>query len=318
MHRILRVGVSVGAFFKEHVDSLDILFFVGERFSVDFLGGPGLLLDGVCDSRHGGYRKLAFSTHESFLNGSALSKSLVLIDRLPAESGRGSNQFCVVEDPRAVFMDVLEWLIVTVGVEAHRRGFSREAKVSPSAQVAPGAIIEPHVEIGSGCIIYSGAIIKSGSRIGKDTIIRENSVVGCDGLTVYRAADGRLMKFPHVGGVCIGSRVEIGAGSVIAGGILAATTIGDEVVIGNLCNVGHGVIVEDGVWVSVGSLIGGHTKLHAGATVAMGVSIRDNLVIGAGASIGMGSVVVSDVGGGYSMFGNPAKRMPVLTVGPKR
>ena len=99
---------------------------------------------------------------------------------------------------------------------------------------------------------------------------------------------------------------------------LAPTFIGDDVVIGNLCNIGHGATVEDGVWMSVGSLLGGHTTVHAGATIAMGVSVRDNLVIGEAASLGMGSVVVKNVEAKHSMFGNPAKRMVGLRTGPTR
>ena len=43
---------------------------------------------------------------------------------------------------------------------------------------------------------------------------------------------------------------------------------------------------------SVGSLVGGQTRIGNKATIGMGVCIRDNLTIGEGVSIGMGSVVV--------------------------
>lgn len=215
-------------------------------------------------------------------------------------------------------MDVLTWLIHSTGVDAHWSGYTSEAEISSEARVASSAVIELGVEIGEGSVICAGAVIKRGSRIGRNTIIRENVVIGSDGVTVYRAADGRLLKFPHVGGVSIGDNTEIGANAVIAGGILAPTFIGNDVVIGNLCNVGHGAVVEDRVWMSVGSLLGGHTTVHAGATIAMGVNVRDNLVIGAEASLGMGSVVVKNVEPNHSMFGNPAKRMVGLKTGPKR
>lgn len=309
-----------GSFFRAPVNSAKIIDLVGKKHigQIEFSGTGNLILQGTCDSRNGGHRQLVFSTCEQYSKGTALTESLVLIDEIPEKACHNSNQFCKVSDPKAMFMDVLEWLIDTVGVDAHKRGFSNEAIVANDAKVADTAVIEPGVEIGSGSIISAGAVIKTGTRLGENTIIRENVIIGSDGITIYRSVDGRLLKFPHVGGVFIGNSTEIGANAVIAGGILAPTFIGNEVVIGNLCNIGHGVIIEDGVWMSVGALIGGHTTIHTGATIAMGVNIRDNLIIGAEASIGMGTVVVKNVGSKDSMFGNPAKRMMRLKTGPKR
>jgi len=308
-----------GAFFRTPVSSSKIIAFVETLVGpIKLTGAADLELTGTCDSRAGGHRQLVFANSEHYGEGKELIGSFVLTEELPSESIQGSNQFCVVSDPRAVFMDVLAWLIDSVGIDAHWRGFTCEAKISNAAEVASSAVIEPGVEVDTGSVICAGAVIKRGSRIGRNTIIRENVVIGSDGVTVYRAADGRLLKFPHAGGVSIGDNTEIGANAVIAGGILAPTFIGHDVVIGNLCNVGHGAVVEDGVWMSVGSLLGGHTTVHAGVTIAMGVSVRDNLVIGAKASLGMGSVVVKNVESNHSMFGNPAKRMVGLKTGPKR
>ncbi|UGV31811.1 hypothetical protein LO767_04800 [Halopseudomonas aestusnigri] len=308
-----------GAFFRKPVNSSRIVAFIEELVGpIKLAGAEGLELTGTCDSRTGGHNQLVFANAEHFGKGAELTASFVLTDEMPDKSIQSSNQFCVVSDPRAVFMDVLTWLIDSIGVDAHWSGYTGEAAVSIDAQVANSAVIEPGVEIGEGSVICAGAVIKRGSRIGRRTIIRENVVIGSDGVTVYRAADGRLLKFPHVGGVSVGDNTEVGANTVIAGGILAATFIGNDVVIGNLCNVGHGAVVEDGVWMSVGALLGGHTTVHAGATIAMGVSVRDNLVIGADSSLGMGSVVVKNVEPKHSMFGNPAKRMVGLKTGPKR
>lgn len=311
---------SSGAFFRNPVKSARIIAFLEEKYSFQAeLSGPdNLSLEGTCDSRNGGYRQLVFSTREYFSKAKALTESLILIDDLPDASAQGTNQFCKVSDPRAAFMDALEWLITSEGLDAHQRGFTKDATISSDAQVASTALIEPGVEVGAGSIISAGAVIKTGTRIGESTVIRENVVIGSAGITVYRAADGRLLKFPHVGGVHIGNNTEVGANAVIAGGILAPTFIGSEVVIGNLCNIGHGAIVENGVWMSVGTLLGGHTTVHTGATIAMGVSVRDNLVIGEEASLGMGCVVVRNVEARRSVFGNPAKRMLGLKTGPTR
>lgn len=308
------------SFFRHPLESSRIIAFLEQKymFQAETFGAASMLLDGTCDSRNGGHRKLVFSTIEDFPATASLTESLILIDDIPADPSRGSNHFCKVSDPRAAFIDALTWLQASVGVDAHKRGFTETASVSATVQVAGTAVIEAGVEVGAGSIISAGVVLKSGTRIGENTIIRENTVIGSDGVTVYRAVDGRLLKFPHVGGVSIANNTEIGANTVIAGGILAPTCIGSDVVIGNLCNIGHGVVVEDGVWMSVGALIGGHSAIRAGATIAMGVTVRDNLLIGEGVSLGMGSVVVKDVGAGHSMFGNPARRMVGLKAGPAR
>ena len=309
-----------GSFFRHPTDSLQVIDYLRGLFSCagEVIGPKHLELEGVCDSRSGGHRQFVFSSFQHYSIDLGLTESLVLIDELPEEGDRGSNQFLRISDPRAAFIDTLEWLITSAGLDAHRAGFGLQSTVSKKAEIASSAVIEPGVEIGAGCVISAGAVIKTGTQIGDNTVIRENVVIGSDGVTVYRAAVNRLLKFPHVGGVKIGSRSEVGANAVVAGGILAPTVIGDDVVIGNLCNVGHGAIIGNGAWMSVGSLIGGHTTIQAGATVAMGVTVRDNLVIGEQASLGMGSVVVKNVESAHSVFGNPAKRMPGLKTGPKR
>ncbi|MDF0748951.1 hypothetical protein NLU14_01750 [Marinobacter sp. 71-i] len=310
----------LGTYFRTPVSAGRVIAFLTERHScqIESASAKDLLLEGICDSRDGGQKQLAFSSYDDFPGVQTLTESLVVIENIPDKRIRGSNEFCMVADPRAAFMDALCWLIEAVGVDAHRRGFTEEAGISPEAQIAPTAVIEPGVEVGAGSIISAGVVLKTGTRVGENSVIRENVVIGSDGVTVYRAEDGRLLKFPHVGGVYIGSNTEVGACAVIAGGILASTHIGNDVVVGNLCNIGHGAVVEDAVWMSVGSLLGGHTRVHAGATIAMGVTIRDNLVIGESASLGMGSVVVKNVEAKHSMFGNPAKRMIGLKTGPKR
>lgn len=308
-----------GCYFRTPLNSDELVRFVESRVGPTQLVGPNhLILEGTCDSRSGGQRQVVFTTRDDYADGVALKDSLVLIERVPDDARASTNQYCIVADPRAIFIDLLTWIIDTVGVDAHRRGFQQSAMISKDAQVSKSAFVERGVEIGAGSVISAGVVIKSGTRIGKHTVIRENAVIGSVGVTVYRAIDGRLLKFPHVGGVTIGDNTEIGANVVVAGGVLSPTIIGDEVVMGNLCNIGHGAIVKNGVWMSVGTLVGGHTRIDAGATIAMGVTVRDNLIIGPGASLGMGSVVVKHVEAGRSMFGNPAKRTAALKTGPKR
>lgn len=311
-----------GAYFKENISTDEIIEKIisvtDPEGQFEIIGKREMTLDGVSDSRKSCKNKILFGSNDSLSSRTDIASCVVITNAAIEDFDLQTSCCCIVDDPRSVFIDVLIWLKERAGFDAHYPGFCDQAKVSNHAKVSDKAIIEPDVDIGAGSIICAGAVIKSGTRIGSDCIIRENAVIGTDGITVYRANSGRLQKFPHLGGVEIGNNTEVGAGTVVAGGILAPTRIGQDVIVGNICNVGHGAAIEDGVWMSVGSLVGGHTVLRTKATIAMGVTIRDNLEIGESASLGMGSVVVKSVGAGHSVFGNPAKRMPRLNSGPKR
>lgn len=222
-----------------------------------------------------------------------------------------------VDDPRAVFIDTLEYL------QGHdllgSSSLLPEAPgVSPDARICSGAIVEAGVQIDAGATVGNGAIIHAGTWVQRGAIIGDNCVIGGIGINAYVGHDGRRRGFPHLAGVIVGEEASLGAGCVIVRGILSSTRIGRRGILGNLCNIGHGVEIGENVWISVGTLIGGHAGIEEGATIAMGCTIRDNVRIGTRANLGMGSVVTKHVPAGASVFGNPARRTSALNAGPTR
>ena len=91
----------------------------------------------------------------------------------------------------------------------------------------------------------------------------------------------------------IGSRVEIGEGTVVmAGAILQAeTVVGKGCILNTACSVDHGCKIGDYVHVSVGTHlcgiihVGEHTWVGAGATLINGIHVCPNCMIGAGAVV---------------------------------
>ena len=224
----------------------------------------------------------------------------------------------VVADPRALYIDLLNYLAANPGFLCFSSAVSVPPSIHKDADIHSHAIIEDGVFIGVGSKIAAGCVIKRGTYIGQHVTIRENTTIGCDGIALYKTLDQRVLRFPHLAGVIIEDGVEIGASCVICRGVMRSTRIGQDAVIGNLSNIGHGARIGSKVWMSVGGLIGGNTTINTGSTLGMGVSIRDNLQLGSHCSVGMGSVVVQNLSDNSSVLGNPARQLPNVKSGPVR
>jgi len=225
---------------------------------------------------------------------------------------------CVVcKDPRSLFIKVLE-LIKNEELTYNHYINNKEGLIDSTVKIHSTAVIEDEVKLGKNTVISAGCVIKKGVLIGDHCIIRENTVIGCDGIALYKDTEGDVLRFPHLSGVIVGNNVEIGSNCVIAKGTLKPTKIANDVVIGNLCNIGHGVSIADKVWISVGSLVGGNSQLEAYSSLGMGVRIKDNTIISANSSIGMGTVLTKNTENNSSYFGNPGKKIRKIKVGPDR
>jgi UDP-3-O-[3-hydroxymyristoyl] glucosamine N-acyltransferase len=233
-------------------------------------------------------------------------------------STRYPGVICIdLPDPRGAFIDLGERLMQNEQVEVSQE-VVRPFGIHPSAQIGDQTVIHPETRIDAGVKIGAQCVIHRGTWLQAGAVIRDNTVIGAEGINAYKGQDGRQRRFPHFASVIIGENAEIGAGAVVVRGILNSTRIGRNTVIGNLSNIGHVVEIGEKVWMSVGCLIGGHTRIEDGATLGMGVAVKDNITIGSKAQVGMASVVVKSVASGVSVFGNPARAIPPIQAGPIR
>lgn len=223
----------------------------------------------------------------------------------------------LADDPRAAFIDVTQSLLSKQQVR-HSSLLPQHLSVSADALISERAFIEPGVQIDAGVTIAAGAIIRAGTWLQENASVGENTVIGSKGIYVYVGRDGARRAFPHLASAIVEQGASLGAGCVVPKGILNSTRIGAGSIVGNLCNIGHGAVIGPNVWISSSTAIGGQTKIGRGATIALGCAIRDNVIIGDNVSIGMGSVVTKNVREGQSVFGNPARSVGSINVGPTR
>lgn len=237
---------------------------------------------------------------------------VVLVDQnvLYSKSIQNQNKVLVqVNNPRlAISLIAQKFFVPKLIPGVHSTAtIDPKAVVSCKAFIGAGSVLGK-CTIGKDTVIHPNVTISDNVIIGENCIIHAGVVVGTDGLGCQRLVDGTLIKFPHLGGVHIGSNVEIGANSQIARGVLSNTIIGNGVKINGLCFIAHNCILEENVWMTGNSMLAGSVKVEKNVTIYSSVTIRDNCVIGNGSVIGMGSVVINNVPAGETWFGNPAKK----------
>lgn len=235
--------------------------------------------------------------------------------------------------PRIVVKDVHR-AVATVLAHFHPEvrpapGIHRTVVIGDGVEIADDAIIEAYVVIGARTRIAAGAWIGANTVIGEDcvlkegvrlhaqvtlyskvtlgerTIIHSGTRLGSDGFG-YTFVDGQHTKVPQVGGVIIGSDVEIGANCTVDRGSVGATEIGNGVKIDNLVHVGHNVRIGDLSIIVAQSGISGSTVLGKGVTMAGQSGIPGHLRIGDGATIAAKSAPFGDVPAGATYTGFPA------------
>lgn len=187
--------------------------------------------------------------------------------------------------------------------------FDFESEIAPSVKIGNNVVVEKGCHISDGVILEHNVVIHSGTSIGPGTRIRANSSIGGDGFGFEREESGLPVRFPHVGGVIIGSDVEIGSNTCIARGTLSDTVIEDNVKIDNLVHISHNCRIKEGAFLIACSEISGGVVIGRNAWVGPNVSVIQKLEIGEGVLLGIGSVVLKDVPPRTIYAGSPAKKI---------
>ena len=184
---------------------------------------------------------------------------------------------------------------------------AKTAKVGNNCRILPGVYIGGEVEIGNNCYIGLGTKLVGEVHMGNNVIIRENSVIGADGLSTDRDENGRALTMPQFGGVIIEDNVQIGALTVIGRGAIDHTILRRGSKIDNSTFISHNVVLGEDTFVVGESIMFGSSSTGKQAFISGNSTIRDGRHIGDKAIIGMGSVVIKNVEDGAVVKGNPAK-----------
>lgn len=184
---------------------------------------------------------------------------------------------------------------------------ARTAQIGPNVKIFPGVYIGGEVEIGKNVYIGSGVKLVGQIFIGKNVVIRENAVIGADGLTTDRDENGKAVTMPQFGGIVIEDDVQVGANTIICRGAIDDTIIRRGVKVDNSCFISHNVQLGEDTFVVGESIMCGSSSTGRQVLISGGSAIRNGIHIGSNSMVGMGSAVVKSIGAGVIVKGNPAK-----------
>jgi UDP-3-O-[3-hydroxymyristoyl] glucosamine N-acyltransferase len=280
------------------------------------IGAPGageIVVDGLAPLNAAEDRCLYFVEHEISMAVSdalaARSGCIVIVPTGSAGTALGSCRVLEAPRPRAAIAKVLGFIRdarrQSPLVEARR--ISSGAIISPLAfvegdvEIEPGVVVEPFCTIGPDVVIGRDSLLRSGARIlarvriGERTVIGANAVIGSEGYGFVRDEVGNKTRIPHLGGVVIGSHVEIGALTVVQRGTITPTLIEDHAKIDDNVEIAHNARVLRGASVTGGVVIGGGAVVERDAWIGINSSIRDGRRVGARALVGMDVSVQDDL-----------------------
>ncbi len=229
------------------------------------------------------------------------------------ESIEKKNAVCVVDQPHKEFArffldNKITYLPEIDEVEIVNGAYiAKTAVVGQNCRIFPGVYIGGEVKMGNNIYVGAGAKIIGEVHIGNNVVIRENTVIGADGLTTDRGDLGHALTIPQFGSIILEDDVQIGANTVIARGAIDETKICRGAKIDNQVFISHNVSIDEDSFV-VGetimfgsSSVGKRCLVSGNSTLMNAVSIGDDSIVGAGA------VVTKSVAEKSVVKGNPAR-----------
>jgi UDP-3-O-[3-hydroxymyristoyl] glucosamine N-acyltransferase len=276
------------------------------QFGCELIGDPDTVVNSVASLANAGSDALTFISNPAYKRQLASTRAAAVILR-PQDAADSPVAVIIHDDPYACYARIANIVCpppeyapfihtsavidntATVSDSAHLAScvvVGERSRIGERVYVGPGTVIGPDCVIDDDCRFIANVTVVRDVKIGARSIVHPGVVLGADGFGNAMTPDG-WVKIPQLGGLSIGSDVEIGSNTTIDCGALDDTVVGDGVRIDNLCMVGHNVQIGAhtamaGQTAISGSVIIGQRCVFAGRSGAVGhIEICDDVVVGA-------------------------------------
>ena len=266
------------------------LGYIADLTNSNIVGNKDFIVDNLSTLENASNSSITFMANTKYRKHLKNSKSLAIITN-QENLEEDHRNYIVNENPYEVYAHVSK-LFKSVNIELENKSIHPSAVISNDVILGKNVSIGANVVIGPNCSIGNNVIIKSNCSIVQDvqisesTVIHNGSVLGSDGFG-YAPTKNGYIKIEQIGGLIIGSNVEIGACCSIDRGAISDTEIHDGVKLDNQIQIAHNVIIGKNSAIAASSAIAGSTVI--GKNFRMGgmsgvighIKICDNVTVGA-------------------------------------
>ncbi len=225
----------------------------------------------------------------------------------------GSNEVFVVDNARLTFAKALKIVLNKVSRNRSYKTLDNGVVVGENVKIGENVLIEPFVLIDHDCVIGDNTIIKTGAKIrqnviiGDSVVIGENAVIGCQGLGLEIDENGEKIRIPHIGGVIIGSRSEIGAHDSIVSGTMEPTIIEENCFLDDFDHIAHNCHIGKHTTITGCCSIAGSTVIGEYGYVGSNSTLLNGITLGKNCFVGQAASVQRSFGDDVSLVGSPAR-----------
>ena len=271
---------------------------LAEQFSCELIGDPRIEVSRLGTLAGAGADSLSFLSSDAYKKQLPSTKAAAVVlraddaDDCPVAALVSDDPYAsyarmaaVVSPPPAYEPGIHPSAVVaesaTVASSAHVAAnavIEDRAVIGENTYVGPGAVVGPGCTVGSDCRILANATLVRDVTAGDRCIFHPGAVLGSDGFGNAMTPDG-WFKVQQVGGVRIGSDVEIGACTTVDCGAIEDTVIGNGVRIDNQVQIGHNVHIGDHTAMAAGVGIAGSTHIGSRCLIAGMVGIAGHIEI---------------------------------------
>jgi len=271
---------------------------LAELLGLSLQGDPEVKVSGIGTLAGARAGELSFYHNPAYISDLRTTRAAVVILSAAAAQDCSTNKL-LTDNPYLAYAKVsrlFETSSASHGQIHPSAVIDSSAEIGTQVSIGPNVVIEANVRIGDQSILGANAVIGKNSCLGQnallypnvtlyhDVIVGNNAiihagvVIGSDGFGFAR--DGKAqVKIAQLGGISIGSDVEIGAGSTIDRGALDDTVIENGVKIDNQVQIAHNVRVGENTVICGCSAVAGSSSIGKNCIIAGAVGIINHITI---------------------------------------